>query len=240
MSKNKVWTTEDFIEKAISIHGNKYDYSLVNYLSCKEKVQIICPKHGLFYQKPDTHFHSKGCFKCGRESCGKSTVNDTDYFIIKASAIHDGKYDYSKTIYVKNRESVIITCPFHGEFTQIAMHHLAGKGCKICAMSASNKETKWLNILGVPKENRNKALFIEDIWIKPDGFDPTTNTIYEFYGDYWHGNPKVYDGNKINEHNGKTFGELYQRTISRENMIIAAGFKLVAIWQNDFESQNEH
>lgn len=41
-------TTEEFIEKAKKVHGDKYDYSLVEYKDSRVKVKIICPKHGVF------------------------------------------------------------------------------------------------------------------------------------------------------------------------------------------------
>ena len=59
------FTTDKFIEKAKAIHGNKYDYSLVEYIDMHTKVKIICPKHGEFKQKPTSHIHQKsGCSKC--------------------------------------------------------------------------------------------------------------------------------------------------------------------------------
>lgn len=57
-------TKESFIEAAIKIHGNKYDYSKVNYINNNTKVEIICPKHGSFWSTPGNHLSGKGCFKC--------------------------------------------------------------------------------------------------------------------------------------------------------------------------------
>ena len=57
-------TTESFIKKAKSIHGDRFDYSLVEYVGAKTKVTIICPKHGPFEQTPDRHYNSKGCKSC--------------------------------------------------------------------------------------------------------------------------------------------------------------------------------
>ena len=57
-------TTENFIEKAKQIHGNKYDYSLVEYKNNKTKVKIICPIHGIFEQTPNCHLRLQGCPKC--------------------------------------------------------------------------------------------------------------------------------------------------------------------------------
>ncbi len=179
---------EIFITKAENIHKNKYDYSLVNYLGCKNKIQIICKEHGVFLQTPDNHLYRfSGCPNCGQISKGRAIANNTERFIRQCNKIHDFKYDYLQTIYVRNRDKIIIICPNHGKFEQMAMAHLAGKGCKSCGNSVSHKETQWLNSLQIPKENRNLVIHINNTIIKPDGFNPNTNTIYEYYGDYWHG-----------------------------------------------------
>ena len=62
MEKTK---NEIFIEKAKKVHGDKYDYSKVEYVNAKTKVCIICPKHGEFWQTPNTHLSGKGCIHCG-------------------------------------------------------------------------------------------------------------------------------------------------------------------------------
>ena len=62
LSKNEI-----FIEKAIKVHGDKYDYSKVEYIDYLTPVCIICPKHGEFWQKPNTHLGGSGCPKCGKE-----------------------------------------------------------------------------------------------------------------------------------------------------------------------------
>lgn len=57
-------TTEEFIQKAKAVHGDKYDYSMVEYVNTKTKVCVICPKHGEFWQIPNSHFRGIGCCKC--------------------------------------------------------------------------------------------------------------------------------------------------------------------------------
>ena len=65
MSIRNTLTTEDFILKSTLIHGDLYDYSLVNYTDSLSKVKILCSKHGLFKQSPSNHIHSRqGCPKC--------------------------------------------------------------------------------------------------------------------------------------------------------------------------------
>ena len=74
---------------------------------------------------------------------------------------------------------------------------------------------------------------------KMDGYCKETNTIYEFHGDFWHGNPKIYKHDEINKKNGKTFGELYQNTIKREEMIKKLGYNLIVMWEYDWNKINK-
>jgi hypothetical protein len=84
--------TEEFIRKAREIHGDKYDYSLVDYKGTKSKIKIICKIHGEFEQRVENHIRRKqGCLKCG--IIKNSSINDD--FIKKAKEIHGDRYDYS-------------------------------------------------------------------------------------------------------------------------------------------------
>lgn len=127
-------TKEEFIAKARKIHGDKYDYSKVEYNGSKAKVCIICPKHGEFWQQPITHLHGSICRKCSYENRVTRVCNSTEWFINKARCVHGKKYDYSKTIYNGASNDVLITCPIHGDFYQNANTHLKGSGCHKCAL----------------------------------------------------------------------------------------------------------
>lgn len=118
-----------FIIKARDVHGDKYDYSKVQYVHSKNKVIIICPVHGEFGQTPRSHLNGHGCFKCS--SCGS-----TDNFINRSNIIHNYKYNYSKVNYINNTEKVTIICPVHGEFKQAPHNHLSGKGCYTCMIDS--------------------------------------------------------------------------------------------------------
>lgn len=124
----KKLTTETFIQKAREVHGDKYDYSKVNYINSYTKVEIICPIHGSFWQTPGHHLHGEGCKHCHRKN-----FYTTEIFIEKAKQIHGNKYDYSKVEYKGNKIKVCIICPEHGEFWQEAHSHLQGHGCPQCA-----------------------------------------------------------------------------------------------------------
>ncbi len=116
------------IEKFKLIHGDTYDYSLVNYINNITKIQIICKIHGIFEQTPHHHKRGGGCSRC---TIGAPSLSKDD-FIKKSINKHGDKYDYSLVNYVNNRKSVIIICKDHGEFSQIAVNHLNGRGCKKC------------------------------------------------------------------------------------------------------------
>lgn len=124
---------EKFIERAIKKHGNKYDYSKVEYLNSQTKICIICPEHGEFWQVPAGHVRGYGCPLCSNQNKNndkRASVND---FVRKAIKKHGKKYDYSKTEYINARTKVCIICPKHGEFWQLPFSHLNGRGCPICS-----------------------------------------------------------------------------------------------------------
>lgn len=121
-----------FVEKAIGIHGDKYDYSKVEYAGSKVKVCIICPEHGEFMQRPDHHLSGHGCPPCGIREQQNSRTKTNETFIKDATEKHKGRYDYSKANYTKVNEKVCIICPVHGEFWQTPNGHLRGQGCPKC------------------------------------------------------------------------------------------------------------
>ena len=126
-SGNKKSTTEDFITKAKKVHGDRYDYSKVDYKNCKTDVIITCPIHGDFKQRPSHHLSGHGCPLCHG---GKQRT--TEDFIKKARLKHGDKYDYSKVDYKNYEDNVTIICPIHGEFKQQPSIHLQGNGCPYC------------------------------------------------------------------------------------------------------------
>ncbi len=133
--KNK---TAVFIEKAIVKHGDRYNYSKVEYQGSNKKVCIICPDHGEYYQLPNNHLAGKECLKCSYEKRGQNLKSSIENFIIKAKIKHGNKYDYSKSIYVNAKIKVCITCLRHGDFYQLPSKHLYGNTCPKCADEIRN------------------------------------------------------------------------------------------------------
>ena len=137
--RTREMTTEEFIQKAKAIHGDKYDYSKVEYTHNKTEVCIICPEHGEFWQKPKNHLSGYGCPICS----GRKKMRTID-FIKRAKQVHGDKYDYSKVNYNGNTEKICIICPDHGEFWQRAGSHLRGFGCPKCGIiKCSSAQKIW-------------------------------------------------------------------------------------------------
>lgn len=231
-SGRKYLNTSTFIKKAHEIHGDKFDYSMSVYTDNKTKVVIICNGcYKDFQQKPSNHLQGQGC-----PWCCKSPRTDTILFIEKARLVHGDRYDYSNVVYQTAHIKVSIHCKDCGiDFWQTPTSHLNSNGCPICPSRFSRAENEWLDAIGVNIEYRGSIIMIDGKTFKVDAFDSATNTVYEFYGDYWHGNPIIYDSQKSHPHNGKTFGQLHQSTLARETLIKQAGYNLVSIWESDWK-----
>lgn len=129
-------TVENFIERSDLIHENFYDYSRVVYTSNSEKVEIICPIHGSFYQFPQNHLRGCGCPNCKGYRISKSKTRTKQEFISKAELVHKTEYNYSKVIYINSQTPVEIICNQCGStFWQDPANHLQGKGCPRCKSS---------------------------------------------------------------------------------------------------------
>jgi hypothetical protein len=214
---------EDFILRADSIHDSKYDYSAVEYKNVRTKIKIICHIHGEFLQTPNDHLYNKaGCNICSNL--------ETHSFISRSIIVHNNKYDYSGTIFGRR---VSIKCPTHGVFLQNPHVHLRGSGCVKCCIGVSKSESAWLDSINIPSEYRQKTLTIQCKKFKVDAYDPTTNTVYEYYGDFWHGNITRYNPNSINRVLKISFRELYNKTMNRSEIIKSAGYNLVEKWETE-------
>lgn len=144
-SSIRKFTKEKFIEKSIEVHGDKYDYSLVNYKNSQQEVEIICSKHGVFKQKPVYHINNKSnCPHCAMNIRHQKTRKSDD-FITKSKEVHGDEYDYSNVIYKNRRSNVEIVCKKHGPFLQTPGSHIKGYGCNKCGINSVG-ENKLLNI----------------------------------------------------------------------------------------------
>lgn len=132
---SKKLTKDEFIEKAIKKHGDKYDYSKVEYVNDRTKVIIICDKHGEFEQIPNTHYRS-GCGQCGIKKRSESRKTGTERIIENFfKKFGTTRFDYSEVKYIKKKSPVKIRCIEHDHiFYQTPEKHLLSKngGCTYC------------------------------------------------------------------------------------------------------------
>jgi hypothetical protein len=235
--KCKCLDKNDFINQALLKHNNKYNYDNIEFINSDIKIKILCPEHGIFEQRPNDHLRGDRCYKCS------NLVRTTQDFIEKANKVHNNTYSYEKTEYKKSKINIIITCKIHGNFIQKPNCHLNGKGCQKCSIAGFSKVSlRWLKYIA-EKDNifiqhhdnlGEKKIKVNNKYIRFDGFCKVTNTVYEFMGDFYHGNPDIYKPDDYNPIVKKTYGELYNDTIKRNNIITKLGYNLVTIWESDF------
>jgi lipid-A-disaccharide synthase-like uncharacterized protein len=171
-------TKQEFIDKSINMHGDKYDYSLVYYLGNTKKVKILCRKHGVFEISPNSHIINKtGCSKCS----SNRKITTAEFINISKEKYSEYNFSYEKTDYFNQKSSVTITCQKHGDFTVLANLHLYGNShCNLCSsriiwnfdyfQSESNKV------------HRNKYKYDRDSFK-----NSTTKTLIfcESHGEFW-------------------------------------------------------
>ncbi len=215
-----------FYEQIKSLRGNGYDYSKSKYVNYRTEVIVICPLHGEFLQYPQ-HITSGGCPKCiGRNKISSEIISEF-------KSKHKNEYDYSEVIYKGYNKKVKIICKKHWSFWQAPHIHLRGCGCPKCGCTISGPEIQFLTYLGIPDTKNTRQVRIKQY--KIDGYDPTTNTVYEFLGDYWHGNPSLYDSSKLHPRIKKTYGEVYRKTIRRLQALKTYGYVVKYIWEMDWQ-----
>ena len=123
---NHKYTTEEFIEKVKLVHGDAFDFSLVQYETSHKKIKVICPKHGVFETQPYSLLNGCGGGKCN----GKNKT--TEEFVQELKNINGDRYDYSKVVYKNTKTKITVICKEHGEFKCNIGDHLNGAQCPKC------------------------------------------------------------------------------------------------------------
>lgn len=142
LSRRFTSSTEEFVRKAIALHGDKYLYGNVAYTSSSSKVNITCRKHGDFPQTPNSHLNGSGCPKCKNEKLSALKIKSNSDFIAEAKIAHGDRYGYEKTLYTGDQKPVVITCKVHGDFEQDPRSHALGFGCSKCGHLITAEKTK--------------------------------------------------------------------------------------------------
>lgn len=193
-NKKKIKRTQKmFLWECFQKHGTKFDYSLVNFVSMEDDIQIACPEHGLKNVTPKYHLTSKyGC-----PSCGGTEKYTTETFIAQAKKVCFENYDYSLVKYVNNKERVWFICPEKHKFPMRPNNFLSGQRCPVCAdlkevSEEENQLYKWVleNISKSAVQSYRPSWMI---YSKKDNFPkeidiyiPELNLGIEYNGSYFH------------------------------------------------------
>ena len=212
----EIKTTDEVVSNFKNKHGDKYDYTKVNYKGNKIKVEIVCKEHGSFYQTPNNHLKGQDCKKCK-----KMTTQD---FINKSIKIHKKKYNYQFVEYLNTRMKVKIFCYSHGIFEQNPYSHLDGVGCPTCQESKGERIIRnYLDKNGI--KYNSQYVFEECISkkkLKFDFFLPEKNTCIEYDGRQ-HFEPVKFYGGIDN------FEEQIKRDLIKNEYCIDNNIKLIRI-----------
>ena len=233
--KARQLTTEEFIKRAREIHGDKYDYSKVEYKDSHTKVCIVCPKHGDFFITPNKHLNGRGCNKCGNLKKGQTHRLTNEIFIKKAIKVHGNKYDYSKVDLERrdNEGRVCIICPVHGEFWQKPSHHLSGCGCHMCnewEMEYSIKKALMEN--GILFEQQKKFPWLKrKTNLKIDFYLPDYNIGIECQGAQHFRSVDYFGGES-------TFRDIKERDLIKKHLCEEKGIKLLYFTRVKVETPN--
>lgn len=243
--KRTIMSIDEFIERSIEKHGLEYDYSKVVYITNNTPVCIVHKKCGTEnWQRPAGHMDGRGCIKCS----GRQTLTQEE-FLRRAVEINGDAYDYSKVKYVNIDTHITITHKKCGnEFQQVPYSHLIGYQCAHCVNKAYSKVAiEWLNkvsnFLGIEIKHATNGgeytlRLVNGKLRKLDGsYEPDFFKIaFEFDGDFWHGNPEVFDPDMINPKTGKKFSDMYKETIRKKQELQKLGWYVVSIWENDYRT----
>jgi hypothetical protein len=102
-------------------------------------------------------------------------------------------------------------------------------------------QIEWLNFtqhyygIHIQHAENGGEIVVPGTRLRADGYCDDPIAFYEFDGDYWHGNPKIFHKDDISPSTGKMYGELYQKTIEKHRIIKELGFKLITIWEYDWK-----
>jgi predicted Zn-ribbon and HTH transcriptional regulator len=230
---------DQFIENI----GDKYPHILHypdKWQGNNKYTTFYCTEHDLDFRLTPYHFiNSKfACPKCKNEFIGEKRQTPLDEWIKQASNKHHNRYDYSKVKQGNGALIVTVTCPDHGDFNVTRGGHVnKGRGCPDCKSKGCKQysimEREWLASLNISTMSLSYRLPNLKKQVV-DGYDPITNTVYQFHGDWHHGNPRNHNPDHINQLKKETFGNLYKRTKRIEQEIIDAGYNLIVMWEMDY------
>ncbi|MCK5019701.1 MAG: hypothetical protein KAS32_21765 [Candidatus Peribacteraceae bacterium] len=213
---------EGFKRKGYKVLSKEEEYTFAKF-----KFRFICPAgHS---SSMNWYNFKRGCL-CGlcAPNAKKNIEEVREAFLLRG-------YILLSSIYIQEHGDLNFICPNGHKYSITWSNFKKGQDCAKCGINVSKVSQEWLDSLNTSALERE--YYVKDLKIRVDGFDPTTNTVYEFLGDYWHGNPEVYCREDINLRNKKSFGHLYKKTFDRLRLLEKAGYKIIYIWEKDYKAE---
>lgn len=231
------------------------------YTGIHKKLKFKCDikNHPEWSATASSILQGSGCPECGK-SISTNTHLHTHLQFLNLLAIRNATYPHKKVylteneIYVQQNVKLLFCCDKGHTWKTLPgdiIHRQVG--CPICenSKSFSFMAINWLEFImeqenihirhmlnhseGEYKIPYKKQGDTKNSYIKVDGFCEETNTIYEFHGDAWHGNPLVFkEEERCHPFTDNTAGELYEKTILKEELIKTLGYNLIIMWESDF------
>ena len=156
ISSNKLrHTQEEFLSRAIELHGDKYNYDKVEYKNSNIRVTIWCNTCKKYFQQIASTHLRHGCKACADKNNGITLRKTNEEYVNNVSVIHNNFYTYEKTEYIKIGEKITVTCPIHGDFIIRASDHITGCGCTFCSKEMQKyngwSDTNWIKFGNISK-----------------------------------------------------------------------------------------
>ena len=256
-SEKRRWKPAEWIEKAEKVHPDKKDDYLNIRLETVDDIlwaiDILCIFHQTLYkQRANDHHKGHRCNKCKDNTLSNIFKMPYPLFLQRCRELHHENYEWPEKEpedYKNGNSKISVIChntykngEEHGIWYPSVHNHLQGSKCPKCNDRSSAIAREWLSMKQAGMKTHLQTLDsvegefspIKDRKYKVDGYNKETNTIYEFHGTYYHGDPTRYKSDEINCKSGKTMGELYQNTVDKRINCLAAGYKYVEIWEKQW------
>lgn len=248
-AENNMMSTSQFVSRAKDVHGNKYSYNRTLYVYNHGRghgpdVQIYCNTcKEYFWQRSFIHLSGSGCGCCANKIRGQQGKRMTeDEFVAKASQLFPSN-EYPIGHYIDYLTPVKVVCTKHQtQFWQKPRDVIHGNNaCPHCQnKSYSQAALKWLAFVekrdGIKIQHALEGgeKMLQGVG-KVDGWCEDSKKVFEFHGDFFHGNPTVYGMTDFNPVSKELMGVLWLKTMDKEFRVEKAGYEYEAMWEKDWK-----
>lgn len=224
-SDSRKLTVEEFVKRSKKVHGDRYDYSLVEDPQYKNKVKILCPVHGEFQQRSVTHFRQgSGCPECGKSllSSGDPRTETEESYRDRLAMEWGSQITLVPGSYKDSVSPAMFVCREHGPFEMNKPYRMFQTGdCPVCIKTRGHSTSKAEQELAVQLseefevETNNRTVLDGG---ELDVYSSLRKAAVEYNGSYWH-------------------SEKFKRRKDHQNKTLACadqGVRLIHVWEYDY------